>query len=112
MLFVLIVSSKEARSGVEGNPVMTQAGDRFVVVVEPEGWVEATSRSYDANNVISPDAKIFRTVSGAAKFARRWKGHPWYCIPDGNFEVVPVQRITRSEKHTVGFRRAVNISEV
>ena len=104
MPFVVIVSSKEAKSGVEGNPVITRDGERFVVLVEPGGWVEATSCRYNQGDVLPPDAKTFKTLASAKQFARRWKGHPWWVVPDGNFEIIQVKRITRTRKYTHGFR--------
>lgn len=91
--FALIVAGKEARSGDAQKTVMTVAGERFWVMNEPDGWVEATSVRVDSSQRIPADVKVFATAADAEKFARRWKGHPWWCKPNGVFEVVPVSPI-------------------
>jgi hypothetical protein len=94
--FVLIVESKEARSGYD-NSVLTKAGDKFLVTIEPEGWVEATSSrwtgSLNESNGFPIRAKLFDSKDAAVKFGKRWKGHPWYCKPNGNFQVIEVKPI-------------------
>lgn len=92
--YALIVESAEARTGYD-NSVITQAGDKFLVTIEPEGWVEATSNrwtgSLNSSNGFPVNPKLFDSAEDANKFAHRWKGHPWYCKPNGSFEVVEVK---------------------
>jgi hypothetical protein len=86
-MFALKVRSHEARSGPED--IITAEGSWFWVVDEPNGWVEATSSpcNYEPGKVPN-NVKTFKTEWGAAEFAVDWKGHPWWCKPDGTFEVV------------------------
>lgn len=92
--FALIVESAEARSGYD-NSVITRTGEKMLVTVEPEGWVEATSSrwtgSLNDSDGFPIKAKLFDSAEAATKFAKRWNGHPWYCKPNGNFEVVEVK---------------------
>ena len=90
--FVLIVESKEARSG-HNDTVMTRNGDKFLVTLEPEGWVEATSEIWSdlySKRGFPNSVKVFNSEEDAVKFAKRWKGHPWWCVPNGNYEVIEV----------------------
>lgn len=94
--FVLIVEGKEARS--RSGCVVIPAGEKFLVVEEPEGWVEATSCSYRGNlrrsRGLQSQAKVFDSVAAATEFAQCWKGHPWYCKPNGNYEVIEVRPVS------------------
>jgi uncharacterized membrane protein len=90
-MFALIVTSRERRSGVQGNPIMTAEGERFWVERDAEGWVEATSSRCKDPEQAPAQAKVFKTVEAAEAFAKRWTGHPWWCSPRGEFEVVPVR---------------------
>lgn len=100
-MFALIVTSKEALAS--DRYVMTKAGDRFWVLNEPEGWVEATSTRFVNRRLVPGDLKLFKTVASAERFAKRWRGHPWWCQPDGkNYEVVSVTPVT--ETRIVGYK--------
>lgn len=104
VVYGVIVTSKEARSGVTGNPIMTQAGDRFWATVEPEGWVEASSSRFTSAAVPS-DVLTFKSRARAEAFAKRWKGHPWWCVPDGQYEIVPLRAIYVSRTKITGYER-------
>jgi hypothetical protein len=88
-MFAVIVESREMRSGAQGNPIITREGERFWALVEPEGWVEATSARASGSTVPGA-AKTFQTRAAAERFAERWKGHPWWCSPNGKYEIVEV----------------------
>jgi hypothetical protein len=102
--FAVIVVSKEAKSGVQGAPVMTQEGDRFWVLEEPGHWVEATSCQCFDSAVLPGDLKTFSTREKAGAFATRWDGHPWWCRPTGEYEIVSV-RPDYAKPKRVGWRR-------
>jgi len=93
-VYAVVVESKEARSGAVGKPIITRAGEKFIATVEPGGWVEATSSHYRPGS-IPKDAKTFTSFAAALRFARSWKGHPWWVIPNGNFEIIKVQPVYR-----------------
>ena len=93
MTYALIVHSKQVVG--ESGWVATTEGERFWVLIEPEGWVEATSIKVDSSvleSKLPKDLKTFETEKAAAAFAKRWKGHPWWCEPNGTFETVRVER--------------------
>ena len=94
-LYAVVVESSEARSGSPGEPIMTKEGEKFIVVNQPEGWVEADSRHWSGK--VPADAKVFKTPEAAEKFAKRWKGHPWWVKPNGNFEVIEVEPVFESK---------------
>jgi len=86
--YAVIVDSKEALTGADvPNRVMTKEGERFWATIEREGWVEATSASFK-EGLIPADVKTWETSDAAEEFAKRWKGHPWWCVPNGNYEIV------------------------
>lgn len=91
--YTIIVTSKEARSGTIGKPIMTHAGDKFFPIIDNDGWVEASSiRITDYfKDRLPPYLKTFPTFEAADAFGKRWKGHPWWCIPDG-YEVIKIVR--------------------
>ena len=74
------------------------------MTIEPEGWVEASSSRVSYNEGAVPvDLKTFETRDKAETFARRWKGHPWWCSPNGTFEVVEVVPRQVVEAKIVGY---------
>jgi hypothetical protein len=91
--FALIIESAEAKSEYD-NSVMTRTGEKMLVIEDPERWVEATSHywhsNYNNSEGFPPFTKLFGSVEAATEFAKRWVGHPWYCKPNGNFEVIEV----------------------
>lgn len=102
--YALIVVSKEMRSGAKGNPIVTSEGEKFVVCDESDGWVEATSSSYRGS--IPPDVKAFRSPAEAEAFAKKWKGHPWWCSPNGEYEIVELRPVF--ELQQIGWARCGN----
>lgn len=89
--FVLVVESGKAADIAFGS-VITLEGEKFVVTVDREYAWDTSSRWHNGDP-IPLDAKIFQTAEAAAKFAKHWSGHPWWCKPNGKyeiFEVVPV----------------------
>lgn len=84
--FAVVVTCKEARSSDKS--VITKAGERRLVMKEPGGWVEATSQGFVG--AFPLDTKTFPTAEEAHGFAERWKGHPWYCVPNGEFEIFAI----------------------
>jgi hypothetical protein len=92
--FTLVVRSKEARSSAAGRPIITKEGTEFWVLRDVEGWVEATSRPCCRSlrtGEVPVDILLFSSREKAEEFARRWKGDPWWCIPDGTFRIIPVR---------------------
>jgi hypothetical protein len=61
----------------------------FWVLVEPGGWVDATSGPVLDRATAPAGLKTFATEAEAKNFGKRWKGHPWWCCP-ASIEVVPL----------------------
>lgn len=103
--YVVVVESSEAISGYD-NAVMTKEGDKFLVTKDTDGWVDASSSRWGGNinesNGFPIHAKMFDTQQAAIKFATRWKGHPWWCKPNGNFVVLEVS--PKYEQKLVGYQ--------
>ena len=92
VLYGLIVTGSEQRTDAPGKAILTHHGDKFWVVIEPEGWVPATSTRMTYESGQAPyDLKVWKTRKEAEDFGKKWKGHPWWCSPIG-FQVVKVQR--------------------
>ena len=100
-MFVVIVESEEARSGVKGNPIVTREGSEFIATIEADGWVEATSSNFHGK--IPADAKTFGTYGEAEGFAKRWEGHPWWCRPNGNYKIVEVEPVIETIHKIIGY---------
>lgn len=90
-MFAIKFRCMEAIGGLGG--VVTKAGDWAWVVIEPEGWVIATSTSVPADGRVLHDVKVFKSKEDAEDFIRKWatKYHPWYYKPDGTYEIVPIK---------------------
>lgn len=93
--FAVIFKAKETRSGLPGNPVVTRAGSEFIVAIEPDGWVEATSLHVPLSKELPEDLKTWKTADEAERFMKRWKGHPWYARPE-SWRVIEVEEITKT----------------
>lgn len=89
-MFGLIVTGKEVPCADKSRPLMTQEGERFWVTLDY--WGDTSSRCDDASKVPG-DVKLFETEEAAATFAKKWKGHPWWCKPRGEFQVVKVEAV-------------------
>ena len=85
-VFAVIVHSKQTLA--YDKSIMTKAGERFWATVDREGWVEASSSRMLSEDRVPGDVMTFKARNAAEKFARRWKGHPWWCSPNGTFEIV------------------------
>ena len=85
-MFAVIVTGKKVLNG--SLAVMAEEGQRFWVLIEDSGWVEATSATFRDKKLVPANVKTWRTRSAAVNFGKRWTGHPWWCVPNGTFEVV------------------------
>lgn len=93
-LYVVKVQSRIAISQYNG-AVITKDGAWMWVTKDSNGWVEASSVHAHPKGPIPVTAKPFETREKAEAFARRWRGHPWWCIPNGTFKIIPVKVCTR-----------------
>ena len=73
-----------------GNDLVTKKDER--VIVTNGEWGD-TSSDFDPND-IDKDVKIFATKESAEKFAKKWKGHPSYYNPSGQFEIIELEPVT------------------
>jgi hypothetical protein len=106
--YVLCVQSKEAPAGL-GRAPMTEEGDWFLVMEDvPDHWVEATAMRvtlpFDPAYIFNTDVKVFDTAAEAAAFAQRWGGHPWWCRPNGTFQIYEVSAHYKVTTKHVGYR--------
>lgn len=60
-------------------------GEPFVV--EEFGWGPTAG----ADGLRSKDLATFATRKQAEKFIKGWGGHPWWVVPNGNYEIVEVR---------------------
>ncbi len=104
--YAIQVQGREAKSS--DGMVVGSEGAWYWVLKDVEGWVEATSievgSPFVSSGEIPAHIKTFATPSEAEQFARRWKGHPWWCEPNGEFKVFAVSPVTATQ--VVGYRRA------
>lgn len=90
MPFIIKTQCKEARSELAEKPI-TEEGHRVWVCEEEGGWVEATATSTFLYKNPPKDVKTFITSDAAEKFIKKWKGHPWYHVPNGVYEIIEVK---------------------
>lgn len=100
--FVIFFRCKEALSKCKA--VVTRERELAAVMVEPEGWVEATAWAVPDTKTIPGCAKTFNSHESAEKFIKRWKGHPWYYVPNGEYEIIEV--VPRMVRVQQGFEAA------
>lgn len=89
--FVVVVESNRMTDNVF-HSVVTQENEKFLVVVDEEFSWDTGSRWVEGKN-ISDQAKLFPTYEAAEKFAKKWLGHPWWCKPNGNYEIFEVKPV-------------------
>lgn len=105
MAYVVVVTGEEARSA--HNTIVAHAGIKWLVIEERDGWVEATATHLivGADGMISNlwgNPKLFDTAEKAKAFVSKWKGHPWYCIPSGEYSIIEVEPV--HERVLSGYR--------
>jgi hypothetical protein len=88
--FALLVQCHEAVSAPPNETVITKEG-QWRLVIDGE-WGE-TSVNTDGPRIIETrtDMKLFPSREAVAKFMKKWKGHPWYCVPNGNYKAIEVE---------------------
>lgn len=91
-MFIVIVESKEVLDYTGFG--ITKEGTKFIITIDPDGWGD-TSDSYNNSNDITKHVKLFKTEKEADKFAKKWKGHPWWCKPNGNYTIHEVFPVTK-----------------
>ena len=96
---ILPYHTLQERSNFPETSKMTSEGEKFIVVQCDGGWVEAESRHYTGK--IPLNVKLFESKEDAIKFAQRWQGHPWWCKPNGNFQVYKVK--PKTEPKIIGW---------
>ena len=94
--FAVVIFCKEIRNST--GEIVTHENDQ--VIVTKGEWGD-TSEEYLPND-IEKDVKIFFSEKDAIKFARKWKGHPSYYMPNGKFEIIRIEPITK--KIVVGYK--------
>lgn len=100
-VFAVVVHSKQMLA--YDKSIMTKKDERFWATIEREGWVEASSSRMLSDDGVPGDVKTFTTQEEAEKFARRWRGHPWWCSPNGTFEIVKLIPRKVIETKIVGY---------
>ena len=59
----------------------------FWVTYSEEEKIEKSSLIKESHP-IPPNVKLFSSEEEAEEFAKQWEGFPWWCQPNGNYEVV------------------------
>jgi hypothetical protein len=90
--FIIQVVCKVAIS--EDGSIVTAEDDLAWVCKEEGGWVDASSCPADDDGFIPEDIKVFKTYKSAERFAKKWEGHPWYCIPK-SFKIFKVKSVIK-----------------
>jgi hypothetical protein len=100
-MFAIIVTGKEVPCDATPDRPMTKESERFWVCnIEPAGWVPATGTSLSFSKDPPRDIKTFKTRDAADKFAKKWKGHPWWVVPKSH-EVVELEPVYKVDCYKV-----------
>lgn len=102
--YALQVQGAETRNA--NGEIIGEEGEWYWVLEDREKWVAASSISVNSmfsRGTIPADALLFSSAEKAAQFARKWKGHPWWCRPNGNFLAVAVKPVT--VQRVIGYRK-------
>ncbi len=86
--YAVIVSSRQAKA-FDG-AIRTKHGEEFWIMIAHDGWAAATSSRFCGMSQVPGDVKPFDTRAEAEEFAKRWKGHPWWCDANGTFRIVEI----------------------
>lgn len=87
--------------------IVTKSGHEVWVCNEQDSWVEATGQSVNFSpDTIPCSIKVFDSKVEAEIFIKKWKGHPWYYVPNGEYEVVEVE--PQYKQITVGHKEKYN----
>jgi len=70
---------------------MTKAGEWFWVL---HGEWGVTSKGCRGEG-IPRDIQVFKSFDEAERFGKNWRGHPWYCRPNGTCEVIEMEENTK-----------------
>lgn len=85
MPYIAIVESKEVNS-------MTNYGDRFLLLEGINGSpIKARGIPYKPTDLKRTDLKIFKSYKKAEKFINQWKGYPYICKPNGQYQILKVK---------------------
>lgn len=69
--------------------------DQYAWVVDERDMI--TCRFIGATNDIPLSVKTWEDRTEAEKFIGKWEGHPWFCQPNGEFEVIDLKPIYKIE---------------
>ena len=86
-MFAVIVYSKKVLA--YDHSVMTRENEAFWVTVSDS--YNSTSRCHDESKVAG-DVKKFSTVEEAVKFAKKWRGHPWW-VDSQAYKIVEIKPV-------------------
>jgi len=70
--------------------IMCDEGTRFWVTWAE--WGDTSSIIRDDDDSVPGTVKIFNSTSDAHDFAHSWLGHPWWCVPNGEYDVVEIKQ--------------------
>lgn len=88
--FALIISCQKVKSNIDETSIMTEEGEQVWISRSDFCPTSTTMFMYPRENPPT-DLMTFSSKEKAEEFAKQWKGHPWYYIPNGNYEVVTIR---------------------
>lgn len=70
--------------------VQTKSGAWFWVVYTNEGGGWITSKNVKGDE-LPHDLEVWKTRKEAEEFLKEWDGHPYWCVPNGIYEILEVR---------------------
>lgn len=97
MSFVIKMECKEVLAP-DGTPMTKEGQEAWVI----EGDWGPETTDVTSETIIPEDVLLFEKHVEAEEFIKGWEGHPWYNIPNGNYQIFEVEPIY--EKVIVGYK--------
>lgn len=89
MSYGIIVTSREMRCNTPERTIMTEHGTKLWIILEPQyDWISSEIVSDPEKPSLL--LKTWDTMLEAESFAKKWKGHPWWCSPIA-YDVIEVE---------------------
>ena len=85
--YIVVYECKEAKS--DDGSVMTKRGEKALLCKGEWGPTGSPDKSCFGVGA----AMRFNSEQEAHEFMKQYKGHPWYCIPNGKYEVIKVKPV-------------------